>query len=63
MAGAHASAVLYSLVETAKANGHEPYTWLRHVLRDLPKASTVDEVDALMPWNLDPTQTLMELRA
>lgn len=63
MAGAHASAVLYSLVETAKANGHEPYTWLRHVLRDLPKANTVDEVDALMPWNLDPTQTLMELRA
>lgn len=63
MAGAHASAVLYSLVETAKANGHEPYTWLRHVLRELPKASTVDEVDALMPWNLDPTQTLMELRA
>jgi transposase len=63
MAGAHASAVLYSLIETAKANGHEPYTWLRHVLRDLPKASTVDEVDALMPWNLDHTQTLMELRA
>lgn len=28
--GAAASAQLYSLVETAKANGQEPYAWLRH---------------------------------
>lgn len=26
---AHASAVVYSLVEAAKTNGHESYTWLR----------------------------------
>lgn len=51
-AGAHASAVIYSLVQTAKANGLEPYTWLRRVLRDLPAAKTVDEVEALLPWNL-----------
>jgi transposase len=57
-AGAHASAVIYSLVQTAKANGHEPYAWLRHVLRELPKVNTVDLVDAMMPWNLDPTRTL-----
>jgi len=31
-AGAHASAVIYSLVGTAKANGLEPYTWLKRVL-------------------------------
>ncbi len=30
--GAAASAQLYSLIETAKANGQEPYAWLRHVL-------------------------------
>ncbi|EPM96758.1 ISPpu15, transposase Orf2 [Pseudomonas syringae pv. actinidiae ICMP 18804] len=30
--GATASAQIYSLVETAKLNGQEPYTWLRHVL-------------------------------
>ncbi len=59
-AGAHASAVIYSLVQTAKANGHEPYAWLRHVLRELPKASTVDQIDALMPWNLDPAQTIIK---
>jgi transposase len=51
-AGANASAVIYSLVQTAKANGLEPYAWLRRVMRDLPKAKTVDEVEALLPWNL-----------
>ena len=51
-AGAHASAVIYSLVETAKANGLEPYTWLRRVLRDLPKAQSVEAIEALLPWNL-----------
>ena len=51
-AGAHASAVIYSLVQTAKANGVEPYTWLRRVLRDLPAAQTVEAVEALLPWNL-----------
>jgi transposase len=51
-AGAHASAVIYSLVQTAKANGLEPYTWLRRVLRDLPAAKTVEEVEALLPWSL-----------
>ena len=52
-AGAHASALIYSLVETAKANGREPYTWLRTVLRELPRASTVEDYEALLPWNLD----------
>ena len=51
-AGAHASAVIYSLVQTAKANGLEPYAWLRRVIRELPAAKTVEEVEALPPWNL-----------
>jgi len=52
-AGAHASALIYSLVQTAKANGREPYTWLRRVLRELPKAQSVDDYEALLPWHLD----------
>ena len=44
--------MIYSLVQTAKANGLEPYTWLRRVLRDLPAAKTVEEVEALLPWSL-----------
>ena len=55
-AGAHASAVIYSLLQTAKANGVEPYLWLRRVLRELPAATTVDEVEALLPWNFHNTQ-------
>lgn len=51
-AGANASAIIYSLVETAKANGIEPYTWLRHVLEHLPAARTADEMERLLPWNL-----------
>ena len=50
-AGAHASALIYSLVQTAKANALEPYAWLRRVLRDLPAAKTVEDVEALLPWN------------
>ena len=53
-AGAHASALIYSLIETARANGVEPYAWLAHVLRTIPPAQTADEYEALMPWNFHP---------
>ncbi|WP_230385538.1 transposase domain-containing protein, partial [Pseudomonas monteilii] len=52
--GATASAQIYSLVETAKVNGQEPYTWLRHVLERLPYASSVADYEALLPWNCSP---------
>ena len=49
--GADASAVLYSLVETAKANDLEPYAYLRYVVERLPNASTLEDVEALLPWS------------
>jgi hypothetical protein len=52
--GATASAQIYSLVETAKVNDQEPYTWQRHVLERLPHASTVEDYKALLPWNCSP---------
>lgn len=55
--GANSSAVIYSVLETAKANGVEPYTWLRCVLRDLPTEKTVEEVEALLPWNVKDLHT------
>jgi len=51
-AGAEASARLYGLIETAKANGCEPYAYLRRVFTDLPKATTLAQVEALLPWNV-----------
>ena len=49
-AGANASANLYSLIETAKANGLEPYAYLRKVFTDLPNAETIEDIDVLLPW-------------
>ena len=54
VAGANASARLYSLIECAKANGLEPYAYLRHVFTELPKAQSLAEVEALLPTRLDP---------
>jgi len=54
--GATASASLYSLIETAKASGLEPYAYLRYLLTELPKAETVDAIEALQPGILDANQ-------
>jgi transposase len=54
--GVKASANLYSLIETAKANGLEPYAYLRYLFTALPKAETVGAIEALLPGNVDPDQ-------
>jgi transposase len=54
--GVKASANLYSLIETAKANSLEPYAYLRRVFTELPQAETVDAIEALLPGNLDKDQ-------
>ncbi len=59
--GAHASAAIYSLIETAKANGLEPYTYLCRVLRDLPQAQSLADIEALLPWQLSQTDLITEL--
>ena len=51
--GAEASAIVYSLVESAKANGIEPSAYLQHVLLQLPylgKTHSHQELESLMPW-------------
>lgn len=52
VAGAKASANLYSLVETAKANGIDPYEYLLVLFKALPHARTVDDYEALLPWKI-----------
>ena len=51
--GAGASADLYSLIETLKLNGLEPYFALRYILTKLPETPPERLAD-LLPWNLDP---------
>lgn len=52
--GAQASANLFSLVMTARANGVEPFEYLSEVFEQLPAATTVEAIEALLPWNLKP---------
>ncbi len=52
VAGAKASANLYGLIETAKANGLEPYAYLKQVFADLPNATNFENVDLLLPENI-----------
>ena len=44
---------LYSLIGTAKANGLEPYAYLRYLFSELPKAESVVAIEALLPGNLN----------
>jgi transposase len=52
--GAQSSANLYSLVNSARANGLQPSEYLRYLLEELPKASTAEALEALLPWNVKP---------
>jgi transposase len=51
VAGANASAVIYSLMLTCRACGVEPYAYLRHVLAELPRRDEGDDVRDLLPFN------------
>jgi transposase len=52
VAGANASANLYSLLQTCAVNGVDGYQYLRALLVQLPKAQTADDYEALLPWNI-----------
>jgi hypothetical protein len=52
--GAQASAIVYSLVETAKANKLKIYEYLKHLLTEIPKHmddTSLDFLDNLLPWS------------
>ena len=52
--GADSSAIVYSLVESAKANGVDPYGYLLRLLTFMPllgKTPPNEELDKLMPWH------------
>jgi hypothetical protein len=55
--GANASAVLYSVIETAKENGLYPFDYLEFVFRTAPGLDFRNDpavLDRLMPWNAPP---------
>ncbi|TVZ39053.1 transposase [Alteromonadaceae bacterium 2753L.S.0a.02] len=52
-AGAKASANLYSLIETAKANNLNAYDYLQLIFKELPNVRSAEQVEALLPWNAE----------
>jgi len=48
--GANASATLYSIIETAKANGLVPFNYLNYLLSEIPTLKPDDNIDHLLPW-------------
>jgi transposase len=51
--GAKASAMIYSILQTARGNGLEPYAYLRYLLTELPKCQTADQFEKLLPHKID----------
>jgi len=51
--GANASATIYSIVETAKENGLNPFNYLQYVFERLPNLDIQDQnaLDGLLPWS------------
>ena len=53
--GAEASSIIYSIIETCKANNVNTYDYLRSLFENIHKAKNVDELRAILPYNLDIT--------
>ena len=49
--GANASAILYSIIETAKANGLTPFDYIVHCLEHL--AASPKDIEPLLPWKVN----------
>lgn len=59
--GAKTSAIIYSIIETAKENGLDPFTYLNYVFEQLSRNNTKKTMDDLLPWN--PTvQSLLNIK-
>ena len=58
--GAKTSAVIYSIVETAKENGLDPFVYLKYVFEQINNIDPVDgnAIDSLLPWSEDVQATL-----
>ena len=52
--GAHASARIFSVIETARTHGHHSWKYLSVLLTELPNAQTRSEIESWLPWNVTP---------
>lgn len=65
--GAHATALMYSIVETCLANKVDPYKYFVWVMRRFPHAKTAADMRSLLPWCMpadsEPTAIPVEMAA
>ena len=54
--GAEALCTHMSLVFTSIMHGHDPYHYYVHVMQQIPHCATVEDIEKLLPWNVDPHQ-------
>ena len=60
--GAHAGSILFSLIETCKQHKVEVFSWLKYVLANINQAHTVEQLEKLLPYNID-LQLLNDMRS
>jgi len=61
VAGANASAAIYSVMISAKQNGHNEYAYFRYLLEKLPSAEKLEDIESLLPHRLSP-KTIPDLQ-
>lgn len=52
--GAKSSAIIYSIVETAKANNLKPFDYVQYLLKEIPKHMDDSDgsfLEVLLPWS------------
>lgn len=60
--GARAGSILFSLIETCKQNKIEVFSWLKYVLTHIHQAETMEQLEKLLPYNIDP-ELLNDIRS
>jgi hypothetical protein len=46
----------YVIDNCSKVHGLEPYRYLHHVFKELPKAQSLEDIEQLLPWQVDKEQ-------
>jgi transposase len=59
--GAKAGSILFSLIETCKNHQVDVFSWLKYVLANIHQAHTMDELELLLPYNINP-ELLKDMR-
>lgn len=52
--GAESSGILYSIIQTARGSGLEPYAYLNYLFTHFPESQTLEELEQLLPHKINP---------